>query len=140
MESLKQNHLKVQTAATQRTDPISEVCQTVYRFVNVFVCHLVVTICCHHFVLCMSPFVSINFYSYLKFDYLEIRLLTNGRRVASILAVTICSLYSLDVDDFKEILNEYPVMRRAMEKVAAARLSSLGKQMNCKCFNHIQSS
>ena len=58
--------------------------------------------------------------------------MTNGRRVASILAVTICSLYSLDVDDFKEILNEYPVMRRAMEKVAAARLSSLGKQMNCK--------
>ena len=52
--------------------------------------------------------------------------------MASILAVTICSLYSLDVDDFKEILNEYPVMRRAMEKVAAARLSSLGKQMNCK--------
>ena len=48
------------------------------------------------------------------------------------MAVTICSLYSLDVDDFKEILNEYPVMRRAMEKVAAARLSSLGKQMNCK--------
>ena len=81
----------------------------------------------------MSPFVSINLYLYLKFDYLEIRLLTNGRRVASILAVTICSLYSLDVDDFKEILNEYPVMRRAMEKVAAARLSSLGKQMNCKC-------
>ena len=32
----------------------------------------------------------------------------------------------------KEILNEYPVMRRAMEKVAAARLSSLGKHMNCK--------
>ena len=61
--------------------------------------------------------------------------MTNGRRVASILAVTICSLYSLDVDDFKEILNEYPVMRRAMEKVAAARLSSLGKQMNCKLSN-----
>ena len=61
--------------------------------------------------------------------------MTNGRRVASILAVTICSLYSLDVDDFKEILNEYPVMRRAMEKVAAARLSSLGKQMNCKWSN-----
>ena len=32
---------------------------------------------------------------------LEIRLLTNGRRVATIMAVTICSLYSLDVDDFK---------------------------------------
>ena len=88
-----------------------------------------------HFVLCMSPYVSITFYQYLKIDFLEIRLLTNGRRVASILAVTICSLYSLDVDDFKEILNEYPVMRRAMEKVAAARLSSLGKQMNCKLSN-----
>ena len=88
-----------------------------------------------HFVLCMSPYVSITFYQYLKIDFLEIRLLTNGRRVASILAVTICSLYSLDVDDFKEILNEYPVMRRAMEKVAAARLSSLGKQMNCKWYN-----
>lgn len=60
----------------------------------------------------------------------EIRLLTNGRRVATIMAVTICSLYSLDVDDFKEILNEYPIMRRAMEKVAAARLSSLGKNLS----------
>merc|ERR1712242_621568 len=46
------------------------------------------------------------------------------------MAVTICSLYSLDVDDFKEILNEYPIMRRAMEKVAAARLSSLGKNLS----------
>ena len=54
------------------------------------------------------------------------------------MAVTICSLYSLDVDDFKEILNEYPVMRRAMEKVAAARLSSLGKQMNCKLLVHFE--
>ena len=58
---------------------------------------------------------------------LEIRLLTNGRRTATIVAVTICSLYSLDVDDFNELLEEYPVMRRAMEKVAAARLSSLGE-------------
>ena len=58
--------------------------------------------------------------------YSEIRLLTNGRRVATITSVTICSLYSLDVDDFNELLEEYPVMRRAMEKVAAARLSSLG--------------
>ena len=29
-------------------------------------------------------------------------------------------------------------MRRAMEKVAAARLSSLGKQMNCKLSQKIQ--
>ena len=57
-------------------------------------------------------------------------MLTNGRRTATIVAVTICSLYSLDVDDFNELLEEYPVMRRAMEKVAAARLSSLGLK-NC---------
>ena len=39
--------------------------------------------------------------SAFSFILLEIRLLTNGRRVATIMAVTICSLYSLDVDDFK---------------------------------------
>ena len=32
----------------------------------------------------------------------------------------------------QEILNEYPIMRRAMEKVAAARLSSLGKNLSGK--------
>ena len=61
-------------------------------------------------------------------------MLTNGRRTATIVAVTICSLYSLDVDDFNELLEEYPVMRRAMEKVAAARLSSLGLKIVYTCL------
>ena len=46
--------------------------------------------------------VQVDFRIFFKNScFLEIRLLTNGRRVATIMAVTICSLYSLDVDDFK---------------------------------------
>ncbi|CAG5099682.1 Oidioi.mRNA.OKI2018_I69.XSR.g16633.t1.cds [Oikopleura dioica] len=61
----------------------------------------------------------------------EIRLLTKSRRTATITAVTCCSLYSLNVDDFNELLEEYPIMRRAMEKVAASRLANLSGEAKC---------
>lgn len=59
---------------------------------------------------------------------LEICLLTRGRRTASVRAETYCRLYSLSVDNFNEVLEEYPMMRRAFETVAIDRLDRLGKK------------
>ncbi|KAF7406520.1 hypothetical protein HZH68_005889 [Vespula germanica] len=49
----------------------------------------------------------------------EICLLTNARRVASVRAETYCNLFSLSVDHFNAVLDQYPLMRRTMESVAA---------------------
>lgn len=51
----------------------------------------------------------------------EICLLTNARRVASVRAETYCNLFSLSVDHFNNVLDQYPLMRRTMESVAAER-------------------
>ncbi|XP_067412237.1 potassium/sodium hyperpolarization-activated cyclic nucleotide-gated channel 4 [Emydura macquarii macquarii] len=56
----------------------------------------------------------------------EICLLTRGRRTASVRADTYCRLYSLSVDNFNEVLEEYPMMRRAFETVALDRLDRIG--------------
>lgn len=58
----------------------------------------------------------------------EICLLTRGRRTASVQAETYCRLYSLSVDNFNEVLEEYPMMRRAFETVAIDRLDRIGKE------------
>ncbi|KAJ7307357.1 hypothetical protein JRQ81_009369 [Phrynocephalus forsythii] len=58
----------------------------------------------------------------------EICLLTRGRRTASVRADTYCRLYSLSVDHFNEVLEEYPMMRRAFETVAMDRLDRIGKK------------
>ncbi|XP_030048973.1 potassium/sodium hyperpolarization-activated cyclic nucleotide-gated channel 1 [Microcaecilia unicolor] len=58
----------------------------------------------------------------------EICLLTKGRRTASVRADTYCRLYSLSVDHFNEVLEEYPMMRRAFETVAIDRLDRIGKK------------
>ncbi|XP_061451448.1 potassium/sodium hyperpolarization-activated cyclic nucleotide-gated channel 4 [Rhineura floridana] len=58
----------------------------------------------------------------------EICLLTHGRRTASVRADTYCRLYSLSVDNFNEVLEEYPMMRRAFETVALDRLDRIGKK------------
>ncbi|XP_031704344.1 potassium/sodium hyperpolarization-activated cyclic nucleotide-gated channel 1 [Anarrhichthys ocellatus] len=58
----------------------------------------------------------------------EICLLTLGRRTASVRADTYCRLYSLSVDNFNEVLEEYPMMRRAFETVALDRLDRIGKK------------
>ncbi|CAL8098393.1 unnamed protein product [Calicophoron daubneyi] len=57
----------------------------------------------------------------------EIALLTNACRVASVKAVVYSNLYSLDRDSFHSVLNNYPLMRRTMESVAAERLSKIGQ-------------
>ncbi|XP_043370959.1 potassium/sodium hyperpolarization-activated cyclic nucleotide-gated channel 1 isoform X2 [Dermochelys coriacea] len=58
----------------------------------------------------------------------EICLLTKGRRTASVRADTYCRLYSLSVDNFNEVLEEYPMMRRAFETVAIDRLDRIGAE------------
>ncbi|XP_050992303.1 potassium/sodium hyperpolarization-activated cyclic nucleotide-gated channel 2 [Labeo rohita] len=68
----------------------------------------------------------------------EICLLTRGRRTASVRAETYCRLYSLSVDNFNEVLEEYPMMRRAFETVAIDRLDRLGKKKNSILMNKVQ--
>uniref|UniRef100_A0A8C3MCG4 Uncharacterized protein n=1 Tax=Geospiza parvula TaxID=87175 RepID=A0A8C3MCG4_GEOPR len=58
----------------------------------------------------------------------EICLLTPAGRTASVRADTYCRLYSLSVDNFNEVLEEYPMMRRAFETVALDRLDRIGKK------------
>lgn len=60
----------------------------------------------------------------------EICLLTRGRRTASVRADTYCRLYSLSVDNFNEVLEEYPMMRRAFETVALDRLDRIGEEQD----------
>lgn len=43
-------------------------------------------------------------------------------------AETYCRLYSLSVDHFNEVLEEYPMMRRAFETVAIDRLDRIGNR------------
>ncbi|XP_061598298.1 potassium/sodium hyperpolarization-activated cyclic nucleotide-gated channel 2 isoform X2 [Cololabis saira] len=58
----------------------------------------------------------------------EICLLTQGRRTASVMADTYCRLYSLSADDFNEVLEEHPLMRRAFESVAVDRLDRVSRR------------
>ena len=46
----------------------------------------------------------------------EICLLTRTKRVASVRAQACCSLFSLQSDHFNSVLNEYPLMRQALER------------------------
>uniref|UniRef100_A0A8C5FY72 Potassium/sodium hyperpolarization-activated cyclic nucleotide-gated channel 1-like n=1 Tax=Gouania willdenowi TaxID=441366 RepID=A0A8C5FY72_GOUWI len=62
----------------------------------------------------------------------EICLLTRGRRTASVRSDTYCRLYSLSVDNFNEVLEEYPMMRRAFETVAIDRLDRIGRTIPVK--------
>uniref|UniRef100_A0A4W3II69 Cyclic nucleotide-binding domain-containing protein n=1 Tax=Callorhinchus milii TaxID=7868 RepID=A0A4W3II69_CALMI len=64
----------------------------------------------------------------------EICLLTRGRRTASVRADTYCRLYSLSVDHFNEVLEEYPMMRRAFETVALDRLDRIGTDAFSTCL------
>uniref|UniRef100_A0A674MFM4 Hyperpolarization activated cyclic nucleotide gated potassium and sodium channel 2 n=1 Tax=Takifugu rubripes TaxID=31033 RepID=A0A674MFM4_TAKRU len=69
----------------------------------------------------------------------EICLLTRGRRTASVQAETYCRLYSLSVDNFNEVLEEYPMMRRAFETVAIDRLDRIGKSGGSDTFHRKKS-
>ena len=55
----------------------------------------------------------------------EICLLFRCRRVASVRAVTVCDLYSLDRGDFDIILGKFPKMKQRMHDVAQERLMQL---------------
>ena len=66
----------------------------------------------------------------------EICLLTNARRAASVRAETYCNVFSLSVDHFNAVLDQYPLMRRTMESVAAERLNKIGKQNSRLQPNH----
>lgn len=70
--------------------------------------------------------VALTFIFKLSLAVSEICLLTRGRRTASVRAETYCRLYSLSVDNFNEVLEEYPMMRRAFETVAIDRLDRIG--------------
>ena len=68
---------------------------------------------------------------YCIFDlyFLEICLIVNGRRVASVVAISYCHTYSLHADDLNFILSDHPVMKKTLEQVAADRLKHIGKQI-----------
>jgi len=59
--------------------------------------------------------------------YVEICLLTQAKRVASVRAETYCNLFSLTVEHFTAVLTRYPAMRKAMQTVAAQRLHGIGQ-------------
>ncbi|CAI2737502.1 unnamed protein product [Dicrocoelium dendriticum] len=66
----------------------------------------------------------------------EICLLTHARRVATVQAETYCTLYSLNQDNFYEVLNNHPDMRESMEKVAAERLQDIGRRASMVRQHH----
>lgn len=91
---------------------------------------------CHNNSLIFSSTSRFNYnnVSSLLYFVAEICLLTRGRRTASVRADTYCRLYSLSVDNFNEVLEEYPMMRRAFETVALDRLDRIGKKVKFKQF------
>ena len=42
-------------------------------------------------------------------------------------AETYCNLFSLSVQHFNSVLDQYPLMRRTMETIATERLNKIGK-------------
>ena len=69
-------------------------------------------------------------FSDCEIDVAEICLLAKIKRTASIRAESYCNLYSLEVEDFNEVLTEFPQMRSQLEIVARERLAQLGKRTN----------
>lgn len=84
---------------------------------------------CNRFIMSQNVFCSHPMFSFVSLcpHQTEICLLTKGRRTASVRADTYCRLFSLSVDHFNEVLEEYPMMRRAFETVAIDRLDRIGK-------------
>ncbi|XP_072166800.1 potassium/sodium hyperpolarization-activated cyclic nucleotide-gated channel 2-like [Diadema setosum] len=68
----------------------------------------------------------------------EICLLTRERRVASVKCETYCSLFSLSVNHFNRVLEEFPAMRKTMEEIAVRRLTRIGKESSM-LKTHLQS-
>ncbi|EDO34316.1 predicted protein, partial [Nematostella vectensis] len=57
----------------------------------------------------------------------EICLLTNARRTASVTAKTVCDVFILNAEHFRDVVDEFPTMRILMEIVAEDRLNKMGK-------------
>lgn len=57
----------------------------------------------------------------------EICLLTEERRVASVKAGTMCDLFSLSKQNFRELLEEFPEMRPMFETIAKNRLGKIAQ-------------
>lgn len=83
---------------------------------------------CKYFSYCFCEIVSwinkVCLIDWLIF-FLEICLLTNARRIASVIATTTCDTFVLSTSDFHEVLEDYPEMRAKMERVAEERLNSI---------------
>ncbi|KAL7669052.1 hypothetical protein ACOME3_009723 [Neoechinorhynchus agilis] len=56
----------------------------------------------------------------------EISLILRTKRTATVRAVTYCHLYSLSATHLKNILNDFPNVRRTIEVIASERLNKLG--------------
>ena len=61
--------------------------------------------------------------------FLEICLIVDGRRVASVIAISYCHTYSLHADDLTIILADHPIMKKTLEQVAADRLKHIGNEI-----------
>ena len=71
------------------------------------------------------------------FLLLEICLLTDDRRVASVKASTTVDLFSLSKEQFQVILEEYPEMKQTMGTVAVERLHKIGLSAPRKLSAHV---
>ncbi len=59
---------------------------------------------------------------------IEIAVLTNIRRTATIQAQTYCNLYSLEQQDLFEVLKNYPAIKEKLMHVAEERLREISKK------------
>ena len=59
---------------------------------------------------------------------IEIAVLTNIRRTATIQAKTYCNIYSLEQHDLFEVLKNYPKIKSKLMNVAGERLQALSKK------------
>ena len=74
---------------------------------------------------------------YPSVSLLEICLLTDDRRVASVKASTTVDLFSLSKEQFQDILEEYPEMKQIMSTVAVERLHKIGMNPPRKLSAHV---
>ncbi|XP_031571692.1 potassium/sodium hyperpolarization-activated cyclic nucleotide-gated channel 2-like [Actinia tenebrosa] len=65
----------------------------------------------------------------------EISVLTNAKRTASVVAQTVCDVFVLHAEDFRDVVDEFPEMRTIMEIVAEERLNKMGKPVDLSTVN-----
>lgn len=72
--------------------------------------------------------LQFSFHSYFIYLFIEIAVLTNVRRTATIQAKTYCNLYSLEQQDLFDILKNYPAIKSKLMNVAGERLQTLSRK------------